>query len=83
MAHCNIGMESRVGWDLELLQKKEEPRDSVKVTKKTTGEAERDSKGVIGRVEGTSKYGKLHYRVTPRNHIFIKSPKHGSIQLLL
>ena len=60
-------MESRVGWDLELLQKKEESGDSVEVTKKTTGangEAVKDSKGV-GRVEGTSKYGKLHYRVTP------------------
>merc|ERR1712037_161720 len=40
-------------------------------TKKTTGangeaeaEAEKDFKGVIGRVEGTSKYGKLHYRVS-------------------
>ena len=75
-------MESRVGWDLELLQKKEEPRDSVKVTKKTTGEAEKDSKGVIGRVEGTSKYGKLHYRGTHHHnhhHIFIKRPKHGSL----
>ena len=59
-------MATKVGWDLELLQKKGE--DSVKVKKNTTattgtgGEAEKDSG--IGRVEGTSKYGKLHYRVT-------------------
>ena len=83
-----IGMATRVGWDLELLQKKDEPGGSVKVTKKTTGangEAEKDFKGVIGRVEGTSKYGKLHYRVTHHHHhhnhhhIFIKRPKHGSL----
>ena len=57
-------MATKVGWDLELLQKKRE--DSVKVKKKTAtgtgGEAEKDSG--MARVEGTSKYGKLHYRVT-------------------
>ena len=61
-------MATKVGWDLELLQKKGEDSVKVKVKKNTTattgtgGEAEKDSG--IGRVEGTSKYGKLHYRVT-------------------
>ena len=58
-------MATKVGWDLELLQKKGEDSVKVKVEKKNTtgtdGEAEKDSG--IGRVEGTSKYGKLHYRV--------------------
>ena len=57
-------MATKVGWDLELLQKKGEDSVKVKVehTTGTDGEAEKDSG--IGRVEGTSKYGKLHYRVT-------------------
>jgi len=59
----DIGMASRVGWDLDFLQKKKEVggNDPVKVAKKTTANGEKDSG--LGSVEGTSKYGKLHYRV--------------------
>merc|ERR1712130_631829 len=58
----DIGMASRVGWDLDFLQKKKVGGDDpVKVAKKSTANGEKDSG--LGSVEGTSKYGKLHYRV--------------------
>merc|ERR1712130_110273 len=44
-----MGMASKVGWDLEFLQEKKR---------------EVDGDSGMGRVGGTSKYGKLHYRVT-------------------
>ena len=53
-------MASKVGWDLEFLQEKGEGGDSVR--KKTAAGEDGDSG--MGRVGGTSKYGKLHYRVT-------------------
>ena len=55
-------MASKVGWDLEFLQEKKREEEGDSVRKKTAAGADGDSG--MGRVGGTSKYGKLHYRVT-------------------
>ena len=55
----SIGMATNVGWDLDFLQSEGQPSERAK----RDSAKEKNSMGNENQILGTSKYGRLHYKV--------------------